>query len=82
MLKTTRSCALHLVTAKYGTLLSKAVKMQDRTCSGDTMLTFMARNERYTYDEDGGMRLQDLVEVRTMSGRMRTINMKGPRSDA
>ena len=33
--------------------------MQDRTCPGDTMLTFMARNERYMYDEDEGMRLQE-----------------------
>ena len=82
MLKTTRSCAVHIVTAKYGTFLSKAGKMQDRTCAGDTMLKFMARSERYTYDEDGGMRLRDLMEVRVMSGRMRTINMKGPKSDA
>jgi hypothetical protein len=34
-----------------------------QTCPGGTILTFMARNERYTYDEDGRMRLQDLMEV-------------------
>lgn len=51
-----------LTSANYDTI-SKAIKMQDETCPGGTVLTFMARNEPYTYDENGGMRLQDLMEV-------------------
>lgn len=37
---------VHLVIAKYGTLLSSAVKMQDERVLAGTMLTFMARNEQ------------------------------------
>ena len=74
--------AVHLVATEDGTLCSEGcqnVKQNtSRRKNGDIYSSTMSTTF-HTQDEDGGMRLQDLMDVRIMSGRTSISNTKGLR---